>query len=230
MRPTDTALSHARAPRGFNLVEAAIVLGVVGLVIGGIWSAASAIRTNYLVNQTYNGIMTAYSLTAPVLTTTVYSDPSWDSASTTSIQTLLDNILRGKLDGFGAGNGTHYSGATAPNSPLGNNSVIILRRIPGSLISTMGMPWLTLIEVTRASQAVCLQVLSKFRAAILSDSGGNRLAAVSTANASTHGFLGYFLPSRYSTNADGSPRFDSETTMCPAGGAHLQVYFVPPVN
>lgn len=29
--------------RGFNLIEAAIVLGVVGLVIGGIWYAASSV-------------------------------------------------------------------------------------------------------------------------------------------------------------------------------------------
>lgn len=32
--------------RGFNLVEAAIVLGIVGLVIGGIWIAASAVQSN----------------------------------------------------------------------------------------------------------------------------------------------------------------------------------------
>lgn len=32
-----------RQNRGFNLVEAAIVLGVVGLVIGGIWIAASSV-------------------------------------------------------------------------------------------------------------------------------------------------------------------------------------------
>ena len=37
--------------RGFNLVEAAIVLGIVGLVIGGIWAAASAITTSRLRNE-----------------------------------------------------------------------------------------------------------------------------------------------------------------------------------
>jgi type II secretory pathway pseudopilin PulG len=34
------------AKRGFNLIEAAIVLGVVGLVIGGIWVAAAAVQAN----------------------------------------------------------------------------------------------------------------------------------------------------------------------------------------
>jgi len=37
--------------RGFNLVEAAIVLGVVGLIIGGIWIAASAVSEEHLVNR-----------------------------------------------------------------------------------------------------------------------------------------------------------------------------------
>lgn len=48
MRLTDTALSYVSARvgarRGFNLVEAAIVLGVVGLVIGGIWVVAADVR------------------------------------------------------------------------------------------------------------------------------------------------------------------------------------------
>lgn len=40
---------HQRA--GFNLVEAAIVLGVIGLVIGGIWVAASAVKFNFEKNR-----------------------------------------------------------------------------------------------------------------------------------------------------------------------------------
>lgn len=35
-----------RAARGFSLIEAAIVLGIVGLVIGGIWVAASTVSRN----------------------------------------------------------------------------------------------------------------------------------------------------------------------------------------
>ncbi len=41
-----------RARRGFNLIEAAIVLGVVGLVIGGIWYSAAAMYENYRVKKT----------------------------------------------------------------------------------------------------------------------------------------------------------------------------------
>ena len=53
MHPADTALSHARLPsssaaigptskrKGLSLVETAIVLGIVGLVVGGIWVAAA---------------------------------------------------------------------------------------------------------------------------------------------------------------------------------------------
>ncbi len=61
MKHIDTAFSHARtrmlARHGFNLVEAAIVLGVVGLVIGGVWVAASAITTNRQINDAISGVL-----------------------------------------------------------------------------------------------------------------------------------------------------------------------------
>ncbi len=42
---------HTRTIRGFNLVEAAIVLGVIGLVIGGIWTAAASVQANMRINK-----------------------------------------------------------------------------------------------------------------------------------------------------------------------------------
>jgi hypothetical protein len=60
MNHTDIALIHfrtARRKRGFNLIEAAIVLGVVGLVIGGIWVAASSVSRTMGINQIVKDVM-----------------------------------------------------------------------------------------------------------------------------------------------------------------------------
>ncbi len=46
---------------GFSLIEAAIVLGVVGLVIGGIWVSAAHFYEEYKVNKTVDGAFTTAS-------------------------------------------------------------------------------------------------------------------------------------------------------------------------
>jgi major structural subunit of bundle-forming pilus len=43
--------------RGFNLIEAAIVLGVIGLVIGGIWVAAAAVQANLRKSDASKGLI-----------------------------------------------------------------------------------------------------------------------------------------------------------------------------
>ena len=50
----------ARKKRGFNLIEAAVVLGVVGLVIGGIWVAANAVSNRTKYNKLRTEIMQIY--------------------------------------------------------------------------------------------------------------------------------------------------------------------------
>lgn len=52
--------NHTR--KGFNLIESAIVLGVVGFVIGGIWTAASSVRANSEFNDVKAGILWADSI------------------------------------------------------------------------------------------------------------------------------------------------------------------------
>lgn len=51
------AITGRRNRRGFNLIEAAIVLGVVGLIIGGIWVAASAVRGKMEANNSVEFLM-----------------------------------------------------------------------------------------------------------------------------------------------------------------------------
>lgn len=46
-----------KSQRGFNLIEAAIVLGIVGLVIGGIWVAASAVQENMRKSDASKGMI-----------------------------------------------------------------------------------------------------------------------------------------------------------------------------
>ncbi len=41
----------ARAMRGFTLTEAAIVLGIVGLILGGVWVAAASVYTNLRISR-----------------------------------------------------------------------------------------------------------------------------------------------------------------------------------
>ncbi len=48
---------RGRDARGFSLIEAAIVLAVVGAVIGTIWWAAAAVSENWKVNKTVEDLL-----------------------------------------------------------------------------------------------------------------------------------------------------------------------------
>jgi hypothetical protein len=50
LRSNSEAIAH-KTRMGFNLIEAAIVLGVVGLVIGGIWVSAAKLHQERQLNQ-----------------------------------------------------------------------------------------------------------------------------------------------------------------------------------
>lgn len=40
---------------GFSLIRSAIVLGIIGLVLGSIWVGAATLRENMLINKTVQG-------------------------------------------------------------------------------------------------------------------------------------------------------------------------------
>ncbi len=52
---------------GFNLIEAAIVLAIIGLVVGGIWAAAAQVRERHREIETTNIIVTAIDKLANLL-------------------------------------------------------------------------------------------------------------------------------------------------------------------
>ena len=75
----------ARKKRGFNLIESAIVLGVVGLVIGGIWVAASAVNENWKATKHAQEIVLIANRAMALLKGQSYSLAVW----TTPITELL---------------------------------------------------------------------------------------------------------------------------------------------
>ena len=57
MLPPPRNFKHRRDLHGFSLIESAIVLGVVGVVLGMIWIAANAISERYKLNQLESGMV-----------------------------------------------------------------------------------------------------------------------------------------------------------------------------
>lgn len=55
-RSSSAAIAH-KTRRGFNLIEAAIVLGVVGLVIGGIWVGAATLKKRHFEQKFMEGVL-----------------------------------------------------------------------------------------------------------------------------------------------------------------------------
>jgi hypothetical protein len=106
--------------RGFNLIETAIVLGVIGLVVGGIWAAHSSMKTSQIAEQTFNGVTTMARELLPLFPLSVLAqDNNMNNASVR--QRYADtaiNLLSGKLDGFVA-RGNSYNGTTFLDTPIG---------------------------------------------------------------------------------------------------------------
>ena len=51
--------NQAREVRGFTLTEVAIVLGIVGLILGAVWVAAAAVYDNMRIKRTNEAILSA---------------------------------------------------------------------------------------------------------------------------------------------------------------------------
>lgn len=53
------ATGRKQKKRGFTLTEIAIVLGIIGLILGAIWAAASSVYANLKANQAQQGVLAA---------------------------------------------------------------------------------------------------------------------------------------------------------------------------
>lgn len=82
------AVTQKASKRGFNLIEAAIVLAVVGGVIGGIWVAASAVREGVKINKTIEII----SLCASKMREVLQQVPAYSYADGASLNNLAIGV------------------------------------------------------------------------------------------------------------------------------------------
>src|SRR5882757_10048711 len=57
--PNKHSSTQRKPKRGFTLTEIAIVLGIIGLILGAIWAAASSVYNNLKANQAQQGILSA---------------------------------------------------------------------------------------------------------------------------------------------------------------------------
>lgn len=71
-----------RTRKAFTLIEAAIVLGVVAIVIGGIWGAASALNESKKVSDTVKGILAICSAANSLLPRSMAPTTSTDVTAT----------------------------------------------------------------------------------------------------------------------------------------------------
>ena len=93
------AVTH-KTRRGFSLIEAAIVLAVVGAVIGGIWSAASAVRENQKQSATEEMIILAVNKMRNILKN-VHDDTYPDSYIFDNVAVGVGAIPSNKLTPYG---------------------------------------------------------------------------------------------------------------------------------
>lgn len=117
------------ANKGFNLIEAAIVLGIVGLVVGGIWVAATSVYANLRAKtatdqllKVAQGVRSIYATSANMANTA--GDVTSDMAKA--------NVLPGdNLTGL-------PSAATAANTvnPWNGNLGVIASDAAGALLAT----------------------------------------------------------------------------------------------
>lgn len=204
----------------FSLVETAIVLAIVGVVIGGIWVAASAVRQNMLGNQIVSGLVRAHDILKPLVTRRVID------ANPSAMEQYTRVFLAGKLDGFSGNALDIWGGDYAIGTPLGAGSYLHLDMVSSPAIWPNFDPYSLVLGPVPAY--MCRRLLARFRAIIQQDPAGEIFAGIWTSRASDGSWLGAYLPTAYSTLT--GPRFDSEDTMCPGGDIKLDVFFAPLAN
>jgi prepilin-type N-terminal cleavage/methylation domain-containing protein len=133
------AKTRARATkRGFTLTEIAIVLGIIGLILGAIWTAAAAVYSNQKINTAQSAIMTVIQGARSLYAT---SSTTGDAVGTDETPALIAaGVFPANL---AIGGGTTPWGASSTfkvysqqASVVGDSLLVELNGIPAAQLST----------------------------------------------------------------------------------------------
>lgn len=191
-------ITHQATRKGFNLIEAAIVLGVVGLIVGGIWSAASRFHERWKVNKFITDLSTIIRNTQDLISyqnSTAIGDNIW-------ITKLLIDSKKFPNDWtiFGTTNDPKIK------SPISNKPFLVKNY-------TNPTPFFAIHF--NASYSNCVEIITRITAlAANSGSRGNRVSGIVRPNLDGVGIAGVWNSSNFpispNTAENGCSRADTE--------------------
>src|ERR1700722_10231195 len=156
-------VSHAaclKRKRGFTLTEIAIVLGIIGLILGAIWGAASAVYANKKVADSEQGV-TATASAVRALYASANGSTGLTAAATITTPGMFPVSWNGTTSGYNSP--FNPSVATGTAYVIGNGT-------------TFG------IELDGITAAGCASLLSYFGSSASSVNGGQITGLISSSN------------------------------------------------
>jgi prepilin-type N-terminal cleavage/methylation domain-containing protein len=151
--------------KGFTLTEIAIVLGIIGLILGAIWAAASSVYANLKANQAQQGILAAAqavrSLFATSAATGIAAGTNTPITSPGMFPVNWQSTTVGRV-----GNPWHVNPTASYAYVIGNGQQFA-------------------VEIDGISDAGCAQLIGFYTAAAASQSGGSVPGLVGSAVSTT---------------------------------------------
>jgi len=202
MCPTGQSLAF-RVRRGFSLVEAAIVLGVIGLIVGGIWSAADSYRSTQMSNELWTGVMRAYDLFSQPYSADVDLSCAGSHDCSGRLPALFFAALDGKMNGYKPN--TVVSGvAPSVSTPLQGTNLATDRYRDPLLSGDYPRIGLSLSYIPKD---ICLKIVAKARTLLTRLNGSTEgLRAIMFSNSVGGAYQGWYTRPPYY----GSLRFDTQ--------------------
>jgi type II secretory pathway pseudopilin PulG len=193
--PAGLASAHCRA---FTLTEIAIVLGIVGFILGSIWAAASAVYSNMKISQAQEGITYTAQKTRSMFA------GSNQTSATGSPQTITSS---GMFPVSWVNLATDVIGNPWNQTPAASLSFVV-----GDSLN----PTMFGIELDNISASGCVALISFYNSAASTANGGQVAGLAGTAVVDTTAATGTGVPIVLTNPL--APGFNAATSQCTGTG------------